>query len=287
MEPFVWQEERNGCGLFFIKGWMEKDSGITAGFTSRHGGISGQPFGSLNCGLHVQDIPGHVIGNRELLAHALHTQLRDCTYAEQVHGKEVEVVTEAHVGAGIYSRESAIQAKDAFVTNKMGIFIHALFADCVPLFFYDPAHRAVGLAHAGWRGTVLQIARETIETMRRQFGSRPEQLLAAIGPSIQGCCYEVDEKVISKVREVLNELGADRSSNSANGGGSVYTDIGNGKFKLSLQHLNRQIMIKAGIMQAHIEISSLCTSCRTDLFFSHRKEGGRTGRMAAWIGLYE
>ncbi|MFD0682597.1 MULTISPECIES: peptidoglycan editing factor PgeF [unclassified Paenibacillus] len=285
MEPFLLQKEQNGCGLLYIKGWLEKDSGLTAGFTSRLGGVSEHPFGSLNCGLHVQDVPGHVVNNRQLLAEALHAQLNDCTYAEQVHGNEVEVITKEHAGAGIHSREEAIQSKDAFITNQTGIFLHALFADCVPLYFYDPIHRAIGLAHAGWKGTVLQIAKATINAMQREYGTHPEKMLAAIGPSIQGCCYEVDEVVLTRVREVMAELEIDNEAAGKNC--SIYEYLGNYKYKLSLQQLNRQIMIKAGIMPQHIEISSLCTSCRTDLFFSHRKEGGKTGRMAAWIGLYE
>ncbi|NOU95390.1 peptidoglycan editing factor PgeF [Paenibacillus sp. LMG 31456] len=284
MEPFLLRKEQNGCGLLFIKNWLEKDSGLTAGFTSRLGGVSEPPFGSLNCGLHVQDSSSHVVNNRQLLAEALHAQLDDCTYAEQVHGNEVEVITKAHAGAGIHSREEAIQSKDAFVTNQTGIFLHALFADCVPLYFYDPIHRAIGLAHAGWKGTVLQIAKETIKAMQREYGSTPGKIVAAIGPSIQACCYEVDEVVLSKVREVMAEL---EIADDAGENSSIYEYSGNDKYKLSLQQLNRQIMIKAGIMPEHIEISSLCTSCRTDLFFSHRKESGKTGRMAAWIGLYE
>jgi YfiH family protein len=285
MEPFIRQQEPNGVELLFIEAWMKRGSGLTAGFTSRHGGISESHFASLNCGLHVQDDPACVVGNRERLAEALHTQLGSCVYAEQVHGCEVEKVTRWQAGAGTHSREAAIQSKDAFITNEPGVFLHALFADCVPLYFYDPAGRAAGLAHAGWKGTVLNIAQETVAAMQREYGSRPEQLLACIGPSIQGCCYEVDEVVLSRVREVMNDLGI--INKCAETGSPVYDDLGNGKYKLSLQQLNRQIMIKAGILPTHIELSRLCTSCRTDLFFSHRKEGGKTGRMAAWIGLYE
>ncbi|MDF2963646.1 MAG: multicopper polyphenol oxidase [Paenibacillus sp.] len=285
LEPFILQKEPNECELFYIKGWMEKDSGLTAGFTSRHGGVSDQPYGSLNCGLHVQDTPGDVISNRLRLAEALHAQGNDCTYAEQVHGNEVEVITKEHAGAGFHSREDAIQSRDAFITDNTGMFLHALFADCVPLYFYDPVHRAVGLAHAGWKGTVLQIAKKTIEAMQREYGSQPEKITAAIGPSIQSCCYEVDEVVLCKVREVMADLAIVNDDDI--GVSQIYMDLSDGKYKLSLQQLNRQIMIKAGIVPAHIEISSLCTSCRTDLFFSHRKEGGKTGRMAAWIGLYE
>lgn len=285
MEPFVLQKVENGCELFFIKHWMEQATGLTAGFTSRRGGVSKKEFESLNCGLHVMDVPEDVITNRSRLAEALNMKLENCTYAEQVHSNEVEVVTSKHAGAGIDSREGAIQAKDAFITNEPGLFLHALFADCVPLYFFDPVHRAVGLAHAGWKGTVLQIARTTVEAMERQFGTKATDVLAAIGPSIHSCCYEVDDKVMQQIRETMDELGIDNQDDSASI--PIYENKDNGKYNLSLQQMNRQIMIKAGILPSHIEISSLCTSCRTDLFFSHRKEGGKTGRMAAWIGLHE
>ncbi|MBE1443205.1 peptidoglycan editing factor PgeF [Paenibacillus sp. OAS669] len=285
MEPFVLQKVENGCELFFIKQWMDQAIGLTAGFTSRHGGVSKKEFSSLNCGLHVMDQPEDVIVNRERLAEALNIELQDSTYAEQVHGNEVQVVTSEHAGAGTLSREEAIQSKDAFITNEPGIFLHALFADCVPLFFFDPVHRAVGLAHAGWKGTVLQIARKTVEAMERQYGTKAERVLAAIGPSIQACCYEVDDKVISQIQHTMDELNI--VNQQGDQAAPIYEIKENGKYNLSLQQMNRQIMIKAGILPSHIEISSLCTSCRTDLFFSHRKEGGKTGRMAAWIGLHE
>jgi YfiH family protein len=285
MEPFLAEKASNGCELLFIRSWMERDSGLTAGFTSRHGGVSSGVFDSLNCGLHVEDTPAHVVGNRHKLAEALHIQLKQCTYAEQVHGNEVQKVTVLHSGAGIDSREHAIQSKDAFITNEAGIFLHVLFADCVPLYFYDPVGRVVGLAHAGWKGTVLQIAKKTVEAMNREYGTRAEHLMAVMGPSIQACCYEVNDSVISQFRAVMEDLNL--HNEAENGQPPIYERTSEGKYNLNLQQMNRQIMIKAGIVPSHIEMSSLCTSCRTDLLFSHRKEAGRTGRMAAWIGLYE
>jgi YfiH family protein len=285
MEPFVTEKANNGCELLVIRSWMERDSGLSAGFTSRHGGVSRGIFDSFNCGLHVEDVPADVVSNRSLLAEALNIQLNQCTYGEQVHGNEIQKVTKQHAGAGAYSREHAIQSRDAFITNEPGIFLHVLFADCVPIYFYDPVKRIVGLAHAGWRGTELRIAAETLEAMYREYGSKANDIMAVIGPSIQACCYEVNEPIVSKFGETMRELGI--LNNTGDGTPVIYTCRREGKYNLNLQEMNRQIMIKAGIMPSHIEISSLCTSCRTDLFFSHRKEAGKTGRMAAWIGFYE
>lgn len=120
--------------LFTIASWMEQYDELTAGFTSRHGGVSEAPYSTLNCGLHVLDKPEHVIRNRELLAEAIGQPFEAFTYAEQVHGNEVTVVSLQEKGIGRTSRESAIQAKDGFITNEKGIMICAQFADCVPLF---------------------------------------------------------------------------------------------------------------------------------------------------------
>lgn len=285
MEPFVLEKADNGCEWLTLAPFTRAYPQVTAGFTTRLGGVSRGDFNSLNCGLHVADEPGDVVSNRRILAEALEFPFEACTYAEQVHGKEIQVVTKAWRGAGNDSREKALQAKDGFVTNERGIYLHALFADCVPLYFYDPIHQAVGLAHAGWKGTAQQIAKALLETMGAAYGTKPRDVRAAIGPSIGACCYEVDDTVIGRMERVLQEAGGGDSREA--GGSSYYERQPNGKYKLNLQQVNRQIMIKAGIMPSHIELTGLCTSCRTDLFFSHRKEGGRTGRMAAWIGLRE
>ncbi|UUZ85570.1 peptidoglycan editing factor PgeF [Paenibacillus sp. P26] len=279
MEPFVLREANNGCSVMILDEWMRKNARLSAGFTTRIGGVSTGAFDGLNVGLHVEDDPDSVVENRKRLAEAIHVPFDACTYAEQVHGKEIQVVTGEDRGAGNTSRERALQCKDGFVTNEPGVILHALFADCVPLFFYDPVRGAVGLAHAGWKGTVLQIAKMAVETMSAAFGSKARDLKAAIGPSIGVCCYEVDDGVIARVDKVLMELGPLSEPEA------FYERKPNGKYMLNLQQLNRQIMIKAGIMASNIEISGLCTSRRTDLFFSHRKEQGKTGRMAAWIGI--
>ncbi|NOU85117.1 peptidoglycan editing factor PgeF [Paenibacillus sp. LMG 31460] len=280
MEPFVKQAKEDGPVLFTIASWMEQYCELTVGFTSRHGGVSQSPYATLNSGLHVNDVPEHVVRNRELIAEAVGQPFEAFTYAEQVHGNEVTIVSLQEKGMGRASRETAIQAKDGFITNEKGIVLCAQFADCVPLFFYDPVKRVAGLAHAGWKGTVLNISMATISLMTHTFGSQATDIRAAIGPSIRACCYEVDETVANRVNHVLMDINASSEERQA-----VMVDKGNGKYMLNLQELNRKLLLQAGILSSHIEVSQLCTSCSTDLFFSHRKEGGSTGRMIAWIGL--
>jgi YfiH family protein len=283
MEPFVYvpAKTKEEPSLFMLESWMKRFPGLTAGFTSRHGGVSEPPYGTLNLGLHVQDNPAHVVANRQRLAEAIGVPFAAHTYAEQVHGTNVAVIGPGQQGAGRNDRESALPNTDGLVTAETGIALNLMYADCVPLYFFDPVRHAVGIAHAGWKGTVGNIVRSTVSLMEEAFGTKPEHLLAAIGPSIGVCCYEVDEKVVERVRNVLDEIDAGAVDRAQ----TLQAGRAPGKYQLSLQNMNRLLMRKAGILSSHIEVSTLCTGCGTDRFFSHRKEGGRTGRMVAWIAL--
>jgi len=256
-----------------VAAWRDKPGldAVTAGMSLRRGGVSAGPWASLNVALHVGDDPAAVAENRRRLSLAAGFAPDAWTCAEQTHENRVKRVTAADRGAGRLARETAFPATDAMVTNEPGILLAAFFADCVPLLFLDPENLAVGVAHAGWRGTARGVARAVIAAMKEAFGTRPEQLLAAIGPSIGPCCYEVDETVARAV-------GVPEAVRKAGG-------RANGRFMLDLKEANRQFMIKEGLAPNHIEVSRYCTRCRTDLFFSHRGEGGRTGRMAAFIGI--
>lgn len=283
MEPFeilTKEPHEDQPVLLTIAEWTKSFPEITAGFTTRLGGVSQAPFSSLNCGLHVNDMPKDVVRNRERIADALELPFACFTYAEQVHGNEIAIVSLNEQGMGRTARETAIQARDGFITKEKGIVLCAQFADCVPLYFYDPVKQVVGLAHAGWKGTVLNISMATISLMTHTFGSQLSDIRAVVGPSIGVCCYEVDDTVANRVREVLEEIQAPPEVRDA-----VIIEKANHKYMLDLQLFNQKLIEQAGILSSHIEVTQLCTSCRTDLFFSHRKEGGSTGRMIAWIGL--
>lgn len=285
MEAFVIEKEKEGRpSLFFIQKWMEAHPGLSAGFSSRNGGVSHHELNSLNCALHVQDAPANVLENRQRLAESIGFSFDAWTCAEQVHGRRVTAVTAEDRGKGRESREQAVQESDGLTTDIPGTLLTAFFADCVPLYFFDPIQKAVALSHAGWKGTALNIAEETVRTMRDTYGSRPEHILCAIGPSIGQCCYEVDRNVADRVEEALTLEGfASRWTESD--WRLIRTEKTDGKIMLNLKEANRQFMIKAGILPTNIEISGLCTSCNTQLFFSHRKERGKTGRMTAWIAF--
>lgn len=298
MEPFVLVkdvikdiEEQTYHGdqdplLLYIEPWKTLFERLTAGFTTRHGGVGQEPYATLNCAYHVGDDAEAVLRNRRLVTEKLAFPLEAWTCGEQVHGKAVAVITDKDKGRGFLDRQSALQDTDGLVTNVPGVLLTSFYADCVPLYFYDPVKQAVGLAHAGWKGTVAGIAVSMVETMEREYGSRREDIRAAIGPSIGDCCYEVDEAVMQHVRVWLDEP-QDNDEYKQSASKRIYTPIANGKTMLNLKECNRHIMMKAGILPDHIECTTWCTSCHPELFFSYRKENGVTGRMASWIGLEE
>ncbi|GIP20466.1 peptidoglycan editing factor PgeF [Paenibacillus sp. J22TS3] len=282
MEPFVRVNINDGePERLTIQSWEDAFPGLSAGFSGRGGGAGEGHYSSLNLALHVGDNPAVVAANRAKLAEAAGFSFEAWTCGEQVHDVRVSVVTEKDRGKGRADRSSAFQSTDGLITNVPGIMLTSFYADCVPLYFFDPVNRAVGLAHAGWKGTVSQIAWETIQAMASEYGSEPQHIRTAIGPSIGACCYEVDEYVMSKVRDIVPEGAGSGLDQVA--APSTIPD----RSMLNLKELNRIIMIKAGILPSHIECTSYCTSCRSNLFFSYRKENGTTGRMASWIGMKE
>ena len=282
MEPFVLEE--GSPPLFRLKPWQEKYAGITAGFTSREGGVGKAPYDSFNCAFHVGDDPDDVISNRRILAESLGFQLQDWTCGEQTHGVNIGVIDHRDRGRGSLDRVSAFADTDGLLTQVPGVFLTSFYADCVPLYFYDPVQTVVGLAHAGWKGTVAQIAAAMVDKMHDVYGTRPQDILAAIGPSIGACCYEVNDHVM---RHVYMLEGEDDTGHPFSE--SVYraSEANADKRLLNLKELNQRIMIKAGILPTHIECTTWCTSCNPDLFFSYRKENGITGRMTSWIGIKE
>ncbi|MGN7761235.1 peptidoglycan editing factor PgeF [Paenibacillus sp. 22594] len=284
MEPFI---QKGGTPmLLHLEPWCAVHAEITAGFTGRQGGIGKVPYDSFNCAFHVGDEPEDVLGNRKLLAESLGFTLQDWTCGEQTHGKDIAVVRVEDRGRGSLDRTSAYQATDGLLTNVPGVLLASFYADCVPLYFYDPQQQVVGLAHAGWKGTVAEIAAAMVGRMETVYGSRPQDILAGIGPSIGDCCYEVDDYVMDHVRRLEGELKPVTPSAIPQ---DLYrtSEEDSHKSMLNLKEMNRRIMIKAGILPTHIECTSWCTSCNQDLFFSYRKENGVTGRMTSWIGIKE
>lgn len=265
---------KNQDGIEYLTVPSFNDTGLVAHcFTTRRGGVSPKPFDSLNLDFKVGDDPGNVAANRERVCRVLGAGLHRLVAADQVHGDRVLEVDRSHAGRGARSNEDALAGVDALVTAETGLLLSSYYADCVPLFFLDPVRRVVALAHAGWKGTVLRIGERTVRHMAGVHGCAPGDILAAVGPSIGPCCYEVDVPVMERVTRCLP-------------GEPLPAVPGRpGHWWLNLPEVNRRVLLQAGIRVENITMSGLCTACRGDLFFSHRKQGGLTGRMASLIML--
>ncbi len=179
---------------------------------------------------------------------------------------------------------------DAVVTRKRGVALAISTADCVPLLFYDPVTEAIGVAHAGWRGTARGIALATVDTMREQFGSRPADIQVGVGPSIGPCCYEVSEEVreLFLGQIAFDELPTDERYRAQIADAAVFEQVElptKTSLRLNLWETNRKQLLLAGLLPEHIELPDACTSCETTRFFSHRAEQGRTGRFPAILAL--
>jgi len=271
MEPFVFKND----AFFTIDKWMNLCPGLTAGMTSKNGGKSTGFFQSLNTGFHVGDHQDDVYVNRQRIADILDFPLDFWVGAEQTHGTVIRKIAKSDRGTGAKSYGQAFKGTDGFYTNAEGVLLTLCYADCVPLFFLAPEHGMIGTAHAGWKGTVGQIAREMILAWYKE-GIVPEQILVTIGPSICKKCYIVDNRVINLVEKVLEDVDK-----------KPYNLIEKGQYSLDLRELNRQILLQAGIPEKNIMVSNLCSSCDDDVFFSHRRDQGKTGRMLSFIGWKE
>lgn len=272
MEPFILK-----CSSFFeIEEWTKEHPDLVAGFTTKHGGLSKAPFASLNFGFHVGDKQQTVCENRSRLAAQLDFPQEQWVGAQQTHETIIRKVTNADSGKGAFTYEDAFKATDGFYTSNPGILLTLAFADCVPLYFLAEKKRIIGVAHAGWKGTVTGIGAEMISILQNKEGINPDEVQVVIGPSICGNCYIVDEPVI---RHLQNRLEAVEEK--------PYNLIGDNQYQLNLREANRLILIEAGVREDHIKQTQLCTSCHDDVFFSHRKDKGQTGRMISFIGWKE
>ncbi|MFC7372091.1 peptidoglycan editing factor PgeF [Fictibacillus iocasae] len=260
--------------LFELMEWKEEYKSVIAGMTMREGGTSEAPYHSLNMGFHVNDNPETVRTNRTIVSAELNIPADCWTGSEQVHQAHIHKVSAKDAGFGSMDYESAIKMTDGLYTAEQDVFLTSLYADCVPLYFYNHRKKLAGLAHAGWKGTALDIGGQMVKRWADDEGAEVQDIMAAIGPSIGPCCYEVDDYVMSRMTEVLG--------NKAN---RAAAPAGEGKYMLDLKEANRQLLISSGIREENITVSNFCTSCRNDLFFSYRKDGGVTGRMMSYIML--
>ncbi len=258
--------KKNAIGYLHSPKLSDCDFLVNA-FCTRHGGVSRDDYKSLNMSFREGDEELRVLQNWDKLASAFNIPMENFLVLNQVHGDSVFVI-KPH-GDYFTSREALNY--DAIVTNRTNLAICIKTADCAPVFIVDPVKKVIAAAHAGWRGSALGISAKVIRLMQNQYGSEPQDLLAAIGPAIGPCCYEVDSPAV------------DAFCHQKNSDKFLLPGKQKDRWMLDLVEANRRQILDCGIPDANIEAAGLCTVCRQDAFFSHRGSGGITGRQINFI----
>lgn len=242
-------------------------------FTTRQGGVSEGMFSSLNLSFSRGDEKEAVEENFRRLAEAFHISKEQFVFSDQTHTTNVRRVTKRDGGNGL-TKEKAFFETDGLITNEPGLMLSTFYADCVPLYFLDPVHKAIGLAHSGWRGTAGRMGQRVIGSMEREFGTRSAELLCAVGPSICQDCYEVSQDVADVFAQEFPEHKEE-----------LFFRKENGKYQLNLWRANELVLEEAGVKREHIALAGLCTCCNSFLLFSHRASKGKRGNLGAFLML--
>lgn len=240
--------------------------------STRFGGVSKTDYlASMNLGFKTDDLRENVIKNYELFCEETKIQKEDLVFSSQFHNANIKEVFQNDRGKGlIYPMD--YEDFDGLVTNEKNVALTIFSADCVPILFLDPKNKAIGAAHCGWRGTFKELASKMIKELGRLYGSQPEDILTAICPAIKSCCYEVSKDLYDDF--ILKFPFLENSECAIEKCGGYYLD---------LPLINKTLLENAGVK--NIEVSNYCTSCRSDMFFSHRKSGGKRGICAHIIEL--
>jgi YfiH family protein len=243
---------------------------VVHGFSTRPGGVSPAPFDTLNFSFSNGDSPGNIGRNELILLEHAGLAGRSMATLDQVHGKSVVVIGDENPLTG----SAVLGDGDALVTRRNDVVLGIKTADCTPVLLFDPENGVAASVHAGWRGTALRVAAEAVSVMSSEFGSRPRNIRAAIGPCIGACCYTVGDDVMRAFADTFGR-GVHVTPPGAGPGGGARAD---------LQGANASVLGSAGLEKGNIATIRLCTSCNRRLFFSHRRDGGVTGRHLNFIG---
>lgn len=249
---------------------------LVNGFSTREGGVSTGDCATMNLSFTRGDREEAVRENYRLIAEAIGFDEKRLVTSHQTHTTNIRVVTEEDAGKGI-TKERDYTDIDGLVTNVPQLPLVTYYADCVPLYFADTVHRAIGLSHSGWRGTVNKMGAATLAAMEQAYGTNPKDVIACIGPSICMQCYEVS-------RDVAEAFEHNFSKESLS---SILEKKENGKYQLDLWAANRYVLAEAGVPQAQIITAGLCTCCHWDWLFSHRASKGKRGNLAAFLMIRE
>ena len=264
----IFDEKQVGEVLYLSYPLLEKTGLVKHGFSTRIGGVSEGIYSSMNLSFTRGDDENAVRENYRRMAKTLGVKEDSFIFSAQTHTTNVHKVT-------LDNRSDQLQDIDGLITDVPGLCLVTSYADCVPLYFVDPVHRAIGLSHSGWRGTVGKIGQETLQKMRVEYGTNEKDVIAAIGPSICQDCYEVSEDVIDQFREAFDSKYWD----------DLFYQKENKKYQLNLWKANEIILLEAGVKRENIVVTNVCTSCNSNMLYSHRASKGQRGGLAAFMAL--
>lgn len=262
-------------------------------FTTRLGGVSEGVLGSLNLSFTRGDVESAVYENYKRVAEAMDVDVKNFVFSDQTHTVNVRAVTREDAGKGIIIPKDYADV-DGLITNVPGLVLATFFADCVPLYFVDPVNRAIGMTHSGWRGTVGRIGQKTLEAMKREYGTVPEDVVCAIGPSICQDCYEVSADVAAAFAKEFEGHEAEVVSlqRDYRQGRETESHIlkqidpeSREKYQLNLWKANQIVLMEAGVKEDNIAVTNVCTCCNPAELFSHRASHGKRGNLAAFLCL--
>ena len=253
---------------------LEQTNLVTHGFSTRLGGVSSGDCSSMNLSYTRGDAKEAVDENFRRIADAIGFSVESIVCSDQTHTTNVLCVDAKDCGNGI-TRPRPYTDIDGLVTNVPNVTLATFYADCVPLYLLDPVQKVIGLSHSGWKGTVGNIGAKTVQVMTEKYGSRPEDIITAIGPSICMDCYEVSADVAEQFKTAYPYQLLD----------FILYDKGNGKFQLNLWEACALNFLEAGILPEHISMPEICTCCNPEYLFSHRASKGKRGNLAAFLML--
>lgn len=308
-----WHDMADGSRMLLLKYPLLERTGLVKHcFTTRCGGVSEGVFSSMNLSFTRGDDRKAVETNFRRLAGALDVDYEKFVFTDQTHTVNVRKVTAEDAGGGL-TRERGYTDVDGLITDVPGIVLSTFYADCVPLYFVDPVHRAIGMSHSGWRGTVARMGEVTLRAMEREYGTKPGDVICAIGPSICQDCYEISEDVAEAFREafpgheeeILQKKSPQRAENAENGRNERQGERGQQdereqrvegrmqeknaesgqKYQLDLWKANEIVLLRAGVLPEHLAVTDICTCCNPKILFSHRASHGKRGNLGGFLCL--
>ncbi|MEG1496645.1 MAG: peptidoglycan editing factor PgeF [Clostridiales bacterium] len=268
----MWEKtEKNNIIYYTIPEWASL--GAEVYISCRLGGVSKKGYDSLNLARHVEDEDEAVTENRRLFMAALDIPMTDFVSIQQVHGKKIRHITPKDRGTGLMSYNHAFPETDGMYTAHKGLFLSTFYADCLPIAIFDPEHKVLGTAHAGWRGTLQNIGASLLREMNVNYGTEPKDALVAFGPGIGVCCYEVDKVFYSRFTTTFNNAESWFKRGKAR------------EYFFDNAKANRDLLTALGVRDENITDLNMCTCCNQELFYSYRGSDGRCGRHGLFARL--